>query len=74
MGFLIFIQLIISVLLVIAVLLHSAKGEGLAGIGGSANLFATSKEVEKGLDKITAFLAFSFMAVALLLAIFGTQL
>lgn len=70
MKFFLFIaQIICAVLLVVAVLLHSAKGEGLGGIGGSARLFGTPKGMEEGLDKITWSLAIAFMAISLLLAI-----
>jgi preprotein translocase subunit SecG len=70
MKFLLFIaQIICAVLLVVAILLHSAKGEGLGGIGGSARLFGTPKGMEEGLDKITWSLAIAFMAISLLLAI-----
>ena len=38
-----------SVFLVIGVLLHSAKGEGLGGIGGSAHVFSSQKGLKKKL-------------------------
>lgn len=66
---LLIVQFISAILLVIAVLLHAAKGEGLGGIGGSARLFGTPKGLEEGLDRITWTLAIVFMAVSLLLAI-----
>ena len=70
MKFLLFIaQIICAVLLVVAILLHSATGEGLGGIGGSARLFGTPKGMEEGLDRITWSLAIAFMAISLLLAI-----
>lgn len=68
-GLLLVIQFLSAVLLVIAVLLHSAKGEGLGGIGGSARLFGTPKGMEESLDRITWGLAIVFMAVSVLLAI-----
>ena len=68
-GFLLILQFISAVLLIAAVLLHSAKGEGLGGIGGSARLFGTPKGMEEGLNRITWGLAIVFMAISVLLAI-----
>jgi preprotein translocase subunit SecG len=69
-GLLLIIQFVSAALLIIAVLLHTAKGEGLGGIGGSAKLFGTPKGMEEGLDRITWGLAIIFMAISVLLAIF----
>jgi len=63
------VQLFVAALLIVSVLLHSAKGEGLGGIGGSAKLFGTPKGMEEGLDRITWGLAIAFMSISLLLAI-----
>jgi preprotein translocase subunit SecG len=67
--FLIFIQIFSAISVVIFVLLHTAKGEGLGGIGGAAKLFGTPKGLEEGLDKITAGSAITFMLVSLILSI-----
>ncbi len=56
-------------LLIVAILLHSAKGEGLGGIGGQAKLFGTQKGLEEGLDRITYACATVFMLVSLVLSI-----
>lgn len=66
---LLFVQILSAIALVIFVLLHTAKGEGMGGIGGAARLFGTPKGMEEGLDRITAGSAFVFMAVSLVLAI-----
>lgn len=58
------IQFVSAILLVIGVLLHSAKGEGLAGIGGSARLFNSQKGLEEGLTKFTAIMAVIFVVSA----------
>ncbi len=68
--FLIGVQFISAICLVITILLHTAKGEGLGGIGGAAKLFGTPKGLEQGLDKITTTFAVSFIVVSILLAIF----
>ncbi len=62
-------QLFSAVALVIAVLLHAAKGEGLGGIGGSARIFGSPKGMEKGLNRITWACAIAFLSVSILLAI-----
>ncbi len=51
--FVIAVQMISGVALAALILLHSAKGEGLGGIGGSANLFSGPSQAEAGLDKLT---------------------
>ena len=65
---LVIIQILSAIALVIFVLLHAAKGEGLGGIGGSAKLFGTPRGLEEGLDKITWGCAIVFLAVSILLA------
>ncbi|RAP28007.1 preprotein translocase subunit SecG [Candidatus Marinamargulisbacteria bacterium SCGC AG-343-D04] len=64
------IEFISAVLLIIAVLLHSAKGEGLGGIGGQARIFNSQKGLESGLDKITYALAFIFLLTAGIFGVF----
>jgi preprotein translocase subunit SecG len=68
-GFLLFIQIVSAILLIAAILLHSAKGEGLGGIGGQARIFGTQKGLEEGLNKITFACAGTFMLVSLILSI-----
>ncbi|NQU17387.1 MAG: preprotein translocase subunit SecG [Candidatus Saganbacteria bacterium] len=68
--FLIAVQFLSAVLLVITVLLHAAKGEGLGGIGGAAKLFGTPRGLEDGLNKITTGCAVVFLLVSLVLGIF----
>ncbi len=68
--FLICLEVLVSVSLVISVLLHSAKGEGLGGIGGPAKIFRSSRGMEAGLTRVTAILAGIFMALAGILGVF----
>ncbi len=68
-GLLLIIQFLSALFLIVAVLLHSAKGEGLGGIGGSAKLFGTPKGLEEGLDRVTWGLAITFMAISVILAV-----
>ncbi|MFT5171681.1 MAG: preprotein translocase subunit SecG [Candidatus Marinamargulisbacteria bacterium] len=68
--FLLIVEFMTSAALIVAILLHSAKGEGLGGIGGQARVFGTQKGLESGLDKITATLAITFMLVACILGLY----
>ncbi len=68
-GLLLLVQFLSALFLIVAVLLHSAKGDGLGGIGGSAKLFGTPKGLEEGLDRGTWGLAITFMVISILLAI-----
>ena len=68
-GFLLFTQLFSAILLIAAILLHTAKGEGLGGIGGQARIFGSQKGLEEGLDKITYACAGVFLLVSFILTI-----
>lgn len=64
------IQVISAILLIALVLIHSPKGDGIAGIGGSAHLFSSQKGAEKNLNKITTVVTVIF-AVCVFLLGFG---
>lgn len=68
-GMLLILQLLSAIALIIVVLLHTAKGEGLGGIGGSARIFGTPKGMEQGLDRITWGCAITFLSISILLAV-----
>ena len=68
--FLLIVEFSSAFFLVIAILLHSAKGEGLAGIGGQSRMFNSQKGLESGLTKITAVLAAIFMISGGLFGVF----
>jgi preprotein translocase subunit SecG len=57
--------LISASLLIVLVLLHSPKGDGLGGIGGQAQLFTSAKTAEKTLNQITWSLASIFIALTI---------
>ncbi|HAR63334.1 MAG: preprotein translocase subunit SecG [Candidatus Margulisiibacteriota bacterium] len=61
------IEFVSAVLLTFAVLLHSAKGEGLGSIGGTARIFGTQKSLETGLNKVTLVLATLFLTSSALI-------
>lgn len=58
------IQIISAILLTIFVLMHSPKGDGLAAIGGMANLFSSQKTAESGLNRLTANLGLIFIVTS----------
>jgi preprotein translocase subunit SecG len=54
--------------LVLLVLLHSPKGDGLGGIGGQAQLFTSTKTAEKTLNQITWTLTVVFLGLTVALS------
>lgn len=61
------IQVISAILLIVLVLIHSPKGDGIAGIGGSAQLFTSQKGAEKNLNKLTTIVTVIFTVCVFLL-------
>lgn len=61
------LQILSAIMLVILILLHSPKGDGIAGIGGASHLFSSQKSAEKGLNKVTAVFAGVFVICTFLL-------
>ena len=61
------IQIVSSLLLIVLILLHSPKGDGIAGIGGASHVFASQKSAEKGLNKLTGIVAAVFIICTFLL-------
>ncbi|NJO40529.1 MAG: preprotein translocase subunit SecG [Cyanobacteria bacterium CRU_2_1] len=54
--------------LVVLVLLHSPKGDGLGGLGGQAQLFTSTKSAELTLNRITWTLTAVFMGLTVVLS------
>lgn len=54
--------------LIILVLLHSPKGDGLGGLGGQAQLFTSTKSAETTLNRITWALTVIFMGLTVVLS------
>ncbi len=54
--------------LIVFVLLHSPKGDGIAGIGGQAQLFTSTKSAETTLNRITWALSVIFMGLTIVLS------
>lgn len=62
------ILMVLSALLVIVlVLMHSPKGDGIAGIGNAAQMFTSQKSAEKGLNKLTGIVALIFVVCVFIL-------
>lgn len=54
--------------LIILVLLHSPKGDGLGGLGGQAQLFTSTKSAETTLNRLTWTLTVVFIGLTLALS------
>jgi preprotein translocase subunit SecG len=54
--------------LVVLVLLHSPKGDGIGGIGGQSQLFTSAKTAEKTLNQVTWALGTVFIALTIVLS------
>ncbi|MBE9249616.1 preprotein translocase subunit SecG [Dolichospermum sp. LEGE 00240] len=54
--------------LIILVLLHSPKGDGIGAIGGQAQLFSSTKSAENTLNRVTWALTVVFMGLTVVLS------
>ncbi|MEB3295350.1 MAG: preprotein translocase subunit SecG [Synechococcales bacterium] len=54
--------------LIVLVLLHSPKGDGLGGLGGQAQLFTSTKSAEVTLNRITWTLFVVFLGLTIVLS------
>lgn len=54
--------------LIILVLLHSPKGDGIGAIGGQAQLFSSTKSAEDTLNRVTWALTVMFMGFTVVLS------
>ncbi|HEY9850131.1 MAG TPA: preprotein translocase subunit SecG [Leptolyngbyaceae cyanobacterium] len=54
--------------LIVLVLLHSPKGDGIGAIGGQAQLFSSAKSAETTLNRITWALTVVFMGLTVVLS------
>ena len=62
------LRVVSAIGLVIFILLHSPKGDGIGGIGGQAQLFTSTKSAEVTLNRITWALTISFLSLTLVLS------
>lgn len=61
------IETVSAVLLIILILLHSPKGDGIGGMGGASHVFASQKSAEKGLNKLTGIICAIFIICTFLI-------
>ncbi len=61
------LQVVSALLLIVLILMHSPKGDGIAGIGNAAQMFTSQKSAEKGLNKLTAIVAIVFLVCVFIL-------
>ncbi len=61
------IETVSAILLIVLILLHSPKGDGIAGIGGASHVFASQKSAEKGLNKLTGIVCAIFILCTFLI-------
>ncbi len=54
--------------LIVLVLLHSPKGDGLGSLGGQAQLFTSTKSAETTLNRVTWALTVIFMGMTIILS------
>ena len=61
------IETVTAVLLIVLILLHSPKGDGIGGIGGASHVFASQKSAEKGLNKLSGIVCAIFIICTFLI-------
>jgi preprotein translocase subunit SecG len=54
--------------IIVFVLLHSPKGDGIGGIGGQAQLFTSTKSAETAINRITWGLSVVFLGLTVILS------
>lgn len=67
LSFLWILMVLSALLLIVLILMHSPKGDGIAGIGSAAQMFTSQKSAEKGLNKLTAIVALVFVVCVFIL-------
>lgn len=61
------LQIASAVLLIVLVMLHSPKGDGIGAIGSAAQVFSSQKGAESTLNKITTWTVGVFFALSFIL-------
>jgi preprotein translocase subunit SecG len=64
---LVVVQALLGIMMVVLILLHAPKGEGMGGIGGTATLFSGKRGAEAGIDKTTWTIVGLFVAICVIL-------
>lgn len=61
------LQALLGLVMVVLILLHAPKGEGMGGIGSGATLFSGKRGAEAGLDRLTWGVAGTFVLICVIL-------
>jgi len=67
------VEIISALLVVVLVLMHDPKGDGIAGIGGMSQIFTSQRSAEKGLNKVTGIITAIFLICAFVLGYILTK-
>ncbi|MBD2149266.1 preprotein translocase subunit SecG [Pseudanabaena sp. FACHB-1277] len=59
---------VVAACLVVLILLHSPKSDGLGGFSGQAQLFSSTKSAETALNRVTWFLTVLFLGLTIVLS------
>ncbi len=62
------VWIVSAITLVLLILLHSPKGDGLGGFGGQGQMFASTRSAETALNRFTWGLAVLFLGFTVLLS------
>ncbi len=62
------VWMVCAVGIIVLVLLHSPKGDGLSGLGGQAQLFTSTKSAETTLNRVTWTLTILFIGLTIVLS------
>lgn len=62
------VWLVSAIGLIILVLFHSPKGDGLGALGGQAQMFTSTKSAETALNRATWLLTILFMGITVILS------
>jgi preprotein translocase subunit SecG len=65
------LQVLFSFIIIILVIIHSPKGDGLGGIGGAAQLFSSQRGAEAGLNKLTGWSIGIFFVICAITGLYG---
>lgn len=68
------LQAFTCVVLIGLVLIHSPKGDGIGGIGGTAQLFSSQRGAEAGLNKVTGWTVGIFFLLSAITGFYGSFL
>lgn len=65
------LQALSGLLLIVLILIHSPKGDGLGGFGGGTQMFTTQRETEAGLNRITYVVITVFFLLTAITGFYG---